>query len=57
MIAGAKMNGFQNRKGQDLRKPIAGCMGRMIGIFDLSSGMPRNKLLTDKPHQDGNFFF
>lgn len=52
--SGAKMSGFQNRKGQDLQKPIPGCMGRMINIFDLSSGMPRTKLLTDKPHQDAS---
>ncbi|ONK63831.1 uncharacterized protein A4U43_C07F19390 [Asparagus officinalis] len=49
---GGKMNGYQNRKGQDLQKPAAGCMGRMINIFDMSTGMPRNKLLTEKPHQD-----
>ena len=49
------MNGFQNRKGQDLQKPLPGCMGKMINIFDLSTGMPRTKLLTEKPHQDGNF--
>ncbi|KAJ6843032.1 uncharacterized protein M6B38_299805 [Iris pallida] len=26
----------------------------MINIFDLSSGMPTTKLLTDKPHRDGS---
>lgn len=39
----------------DLPDSLPGCMGRMIGLFDLSAGMTKTKLLTEKPHMDGNF--
>ncbi|XP_072967296.1 uncharacterized protein [Typha angustifolia] len=48
------MEGFQNRKGQDLQRPFVSCMGRMINIFDLSAGMTGTKLLTEKAHRDGS---
>ncbi|KAK4338691.1 hypothetical protein RND71_043178 [Anisodus tanguticus] len=44
------MNGFQNGKNFD--KPVPGCLGRMVNLFDLNSGVAGNKLLTDKPHGD-----
>ncbi|CAL9779404.1 unnamed protein product [Musa acuminata subsp. burmannicoides] len=36
----------------DLPDSLPGCMGRMIGLFDLSAGMTKTKLLTEKPHMD-----
>lgn len=44
------MNGFQNGKNCNLDKPFPGCLGRMVNLFDLNSGVAGNKLLTDKPH-------
>lgn len=44
------MNGIQNRKFHTTEKPFPGCLGRMVNLFDLSSGVPGNRLLTDKPH-------
>lgn len=35
------------------QQQFPGCMGRMINMFDLSSGMYRTKLLTDRAHRDG----
>lgn len=45
------MKGAQNKKGIDLQKPVPGCMGRMVNLFDLSN--TGTKLLTEKPHRDG----
>ncbi|KAK8496288.1 hypothetical protein V6N13_100137 [Hibiscus sabdariffa] len=45
------MNGIQNRKGQSIEK-FPGCMGRMVNLFDFNLGVPRNSLLSDKPHGD-----
>ncbi|XP_064992145.1 uncharacterized protein LOC135584584 isoform X3 [Musa acuminata AAA Group] len=36
----------------DLPDSLPGCMGRMIGLFDLTAGMTKTKLLTEKPHMD-----
>ncbi|XVF72142.1 hypothetical protein PTKIN_Ptkin12aG0096400 [Pterospermum kingtungense] len=47
------MNGIENRKGQNIEK-FPGCLGRMVNLFDLSTGVPGNCLLTDKPHQNGS---
>ncbi|XP_044493117.1 uncharacterized protein LOC123216676 isoform X2 [Mangifera indica] len=51
------MNGIQSRKTQNINidKQFAGsgCLGRMVNLFDLGTGVPGNRLLTDKPHQDG----
>lgn len=47
------MNGIQNRKGQNIEK-FPGCLGRMVNLFDLNTGVPGNRLLTDKPHQNGD---
>ncbi|XP_022771386.1 uncharacterized protein LOC111314369 [Durio zibethinus] len=43
------MSGIQNKKGQNIEK-FPGCLGRMVNLFDLNSGVPGNCLLTDKPH-------
>lgn len=49
------MNGIQSRKAQNINvdKHVVGCLGRMVNIFDLSTGISGNRLLTDKPHRDG----
>ncbi|TYI74902.1 hypothetical protein E1A91_D07G236700v1 [Gossypium mustelinum] len=47
------MNGIQHKKGQNIEK-FPGCLGRMVNLFDLNSGVPGNRLLTDKPHRDGS---
>ncbi|XP_010323074.2 uncharacterized protein TRM17/20A isoform X2 [Solanum lycopersicum] len=49
-MTGGEMNGFQNGKNCNLDKPFPGCLGRMVNLFDLNSGVTGNKLLTDKPH-------
>ncbi|KAF5482534.1 hypothetical protein F2P56_003092 [Juglans regia] len=48
------MNGIQNRKFHTTEKQFPGCLGRMVNLFDLSSGIAGNRLLTDKPHRDGS---
>lgn len=62
VISGIKMNGFQNGRSHTPDKPSPGCLGRMVNLFDLNSGVAGNRLLTDKPHCDGEtlcylFFF
>ncbi|XVE78031.1 hypothetical protein DITRI_Ditri13aG0111600 [Diplodiscus trichospermus] len=47
------MNGIQKKKGQNIEK-FPGCLGRMVNLFDLNTGVPGNRLLTDKPHRDGS---
>lgn len=49
------MNGMQISKAHNTDKPFPGCLGRMVNLFDLSTGVSGNKLLTEKPHHDGNF--
>ncbi|XP_038897602.1 uncharacterized protein LOC120085607 [Benincasa hispida] len=47
------MKEIQRRKVRNnTEKPFPGCLGRMVNLFDLSAGVSRNKLLTDKPHRD-----
>ncbi|VFQ86288.1 unnamed protein product [Cuscuta campestris] len=48
------MNVVQNSKNRNLDKPFPGCLGRMVNLFDLNSGVSGNKLLTEKPHRDGS---
>uniref|UniRef100_A0A5B7A9J7 DUF4378 domain-containing protein n=2 Tax=Davidia involucrata TaxID=16924 RepID=A0A5B7A9J7_DAVIN len=48
------MNGIQNGKTRNPDKPFPGCLGRMVNLFDLSTGVAGNRLLTDKPHRDGS---
>lgn len=48
------MNGFQNGNSHTHDKPFPGCLGRMVNLFDLNSGVAGNKLLTDKPHGDND---
>ena len=54
-ISGVEMNGTQNSKTGNLEKPFPGCLGRMVNLFDLNTSVAGNRLLTDKPHRDGNF--
>ncbi|KAI3819643.1 hypothetical protein L1987_13485 [Smallanthus sonchifolius] len=51
-----KMSWIQNGKSQNPEKPISGCLGRMVNLFDLNTGVRGNKLLTEKPHHDGSSF-
>lgn len=48
------MADFKNRKFHEHEKPFPGCMGRMVNLFDLSPGIPGNRLLTDRAHRDGS---
>ncbi|XP_015088323.1 uncharacterized protein LOC107031451 isoform X1 [Solanum pennellii] len=48
------MNEFQNGRSHTYDKPSPGCLGRMVNLFDLNSGVTGNRLLTDKPHRDGS---
>ncbi|KAK4731834.1 hypothetical protein R3W88_024822 [Solanum pinnatisectum] len=48
------MNGLQNGRSCTYDKPSPGCLGRMVNLFDLNSGVAGNRLLTDKPHRDGS---
>lgn len=55
VVSGDEMNGFQNGKNSNLDKPFPGCLGRMVNLFDLNSGVAGNRMLTDKPHGDNKF--
>ncbi|XP_059626124.1 uncharacterized protein LOC132269103 isoform X2 [Cornus florida] len=46
------MNGIQNGKSNNLEKSFPGCLGRMVNLFDLSTGVSGNRLLADKPYCD-----
>ncbi|XP_058197338.1 uncharacterized protein LOC131313187 isoform X2 [Rhododendron vialii] len=48
------MSGIQNNKTRNLEKPFPGCLGRMVNLFDLGTGVAANRLLMDKPHRDGS---
>ncbi|WOH01828.1 hypothetical protein DCAR_0521213 [Daucus carota subsp. sativus] len=48
------MTGIQNGRTRNLEKPFPGCLGKMVNLFDLSAGMPGNRLLTEKPYRDGS---
>ncbi|GAB4830154.1 hypothetical protein Ancab_019795 [Ancistrocladus abbreviatus] len=49
------MNGVRlNGKAHSYEKPIPGCLGRMVCLFDLTSNVASNKMLTEKPHCDGS---
>ncbi|XP_074304805.1 uncharacterized protein LOC141639634 isoform X1 [Silene latifolia] len=51
----AQMNGMHlNGKVHGSEKAVPGCLGRMVNLFDLTSGVSGNRLLTDKPHNDGS---
>ncbi|KAD4584340.1 hypothetical protein E3N88_21941 [Mikania micrantha] len=50
------MSWIQNGKSRNPKKPISGCLGRMVNLFDLNTGVKGNKLLTEKPHHDGSSF-
>lgn len=51
------MNGIHSVKNRNLENAFPGCLGRTVNLFDLSAGMAGNRLLTDKPHRDGEFLF
>ena len=53
----AEMSGIRNSKTRDFEKPFPGCLGRMVNLFELSASMHGNRMLTDRPHQDGEVFF
>lgn len=49
------MNGIHlNGKTRGSEKPVPGCLGRMVNLFDLS--ISGNRLLSDKPYNDGDPF-
>ncbi|KAI7743590.1 hypothetical protein M8C21_000789 [Ambrosia artemisiifolia] len=50
------MSWVQSGKNRNPEKPIPGCLGRMVNLFDLNNGVRGNKLLTEKPHHDGSSF-
>lgn len=56
VMIGRRMSWIQSGKNRHPEKPVSGCLGRMVNMFDLSNGTGGKKLLTDKPHHDGNFF-
>lgn len=49
------MTGMQTGKTRSLEKPFPGCLGKMVNLFDLSAGMPGNRVLTERPYGDGIF--
>ncbi|KAJ7977128.1 Phosphatidylinositol N-acetyglucosaminlytransferase subunit P-related [Quillaja saponaria] len=46
------MNGVQNRRAHNFEKPYPRCLGRMVNLFDLTTDVTGNSMLTDKPHRD-----
>lgn len=55
VVAGSQMNGIHlNGKTRGSEKPVPGCLGRMVNLFDLS--ISGNRLLSDKPYNDGDSF-
>ncbi|KAL9257809.1 hypothetical protein AKJ16_DCAP01597 [Drosera capensis] len=49
------MNGIHlNGKAHSSQKPIPGCVGRMVNLFDFASNTAGNRLITEKPHHDGS---
>ncbi|KAL0284195.1 UNVERIFIED_CONTAM: hypothetical protein Sangu_2838600 [Sesamum angustifolium] len=57
-LSGIEMNGIgQNDKNRNFKKTYPGCLGRMVNLFELNVGVSTNRLLADKPHQDGAHFF
>lgn len=47
------LGGVQDRKALNGEKPFAGCLGRMVNLFDLGPGVAGNRMLMDRPHHDG----
>lgn len=48
------MDNVQKYKSHKVDKQIPGCLGRMVNLFDLNAGVSANRLLTDKPHREGD---
>ncbi|KAJ9565007.1 hypothetical protein OSB04_000973 [Centaurea solstitialis] len=50
------MSRIQNGKNRNPEKPIPGCLGRMVNLFDMNNVVGGNRLLTDTPYHDGSSF-
>ncbi|KAF5801583.1 hypothetical protein HanRHA438_Chr06g0259061 [Helianthus annuus] len=48
------MSRNQNERIRNLERPVSGCLGRMVNVFDLNTSVGGNRLLTEKPHYEGN---
>ncbi|KAK9055671.1 hypothetical protein SSX86_026756 [Deinandra increscens subsp. villosa] len=48
------MSKNQNGRNKNMGRPIPGCLGRMVNLFDLNISVGGNRLLTDKPHYEGS---
>ncbi|XP_047315875.1 uncharacterized protein LOC124919633 isoform X2 [Impatiens glandulifera] len=46
------MNSFENQNNTYFEKAIPGCLGRVVNLFDLSTGVPGDRLFTDTPNHD-----
>ncbi|KAL8236375.1 hypothetical protein R6Q59_017456 [Mikania micrantha] len=49
-----QMSMNQNDRDRKLERPIPGCLGRMVNLFDLNTSVGGNRLLTDKPYHEGS---
>ncbi|CAH9074433.1 unnamed protein product [Cuscuta epithymum] len=47
------LDGIQKGKSHAPEEHFSGCLGRVVKLFDLNIGVAGNKLLTDKPYQEG----
>ncbi|KAM0061486.1 hypothetical protein Hdeb2414_s0004g00136691 [Helianthus debilis subsp. tardiflorus] len=47
------MNRNQNERIRNLERPVSGCLGRMVNVFDLNTSVGGNRLLTENPHYEG----
>ncbi|KAI3694363.1 hypothetical protein L1987_77328 [Smallanthus sonchifolius] len=41
-------------RNQNLERPVPGCLGRMVNLFDLNGSVGGNRLLTEKPYCEGS---
>lgn len=48
------MNELRGRRVHDFEKPIPGCMGKLVGLFDLNTAMAGNRLLMDRAYRDAS---
>ncbi|MFS7888503.1 hypothetical protein Hanom_Chr00s000001g01595961 [Helianthus anomalus] len=51
------MSRNQNERIRNLERPVSGCLGRMVNVFDLNTSGGGNRLLTEKPHYEGCLTF
>ncbi|KAK4774610.1 hypothetical protein SAY86_009545 [Trapa natans] len=47
------MNIHPGKKSGDVDTHLPGCLGVMANLFDVSAGLAKNRLLTDRPYHDG----